>query len=258
MYTLSEENYGLAGPKFIEKLIEEFDENFSPLKKKYNEYLEKLISEVKGKSRAYAGYIALEILTDELVNKYIFNKEITEESYILGKELYRQLPNEKDADLIEKFYEFADSWVMSNHYSFDIMYENSNEPSSQGNSKERYGVFVDNVETMRRKSRFFDPNEMPERVYYILPNVFQNVLLPAFNKDGHDLNYRDIRKKLAERGYIQTEGNRNQVRIKYHNNYIRVIALIPGIKTEKEQQEDNLEIATRELQELYSDLQIIE
>lgn len=258
MYTLAEENYGLAGPRFIEKLLEEFKENFSPLKKKYNEYIEKLISEVKGKSRAYAGYISLEIITDELVNKYIFNKETINESYLLGKEIYSNLPNERDTDLIEKFYEFADSWVMSNHYNFDVIYENSSEPSSQGNSKERYGVFEDNVEKMKRKARFFDPNEMPERVYYILPNVFQNVLLPAFNKDGHDLNYRDIIKKLAAKGYIQTEGNRNQVRIKYHNTYIRAIAFIPGIKTQKEQQEDNMEIATKELKELYSDLQIIE
>ena len=258
MYALAEENYGLAGPKFIEKLNENFSENYSSLKKRHNEYLEKLISEVKGKSRAYAGYVALEIITDELVNKYIFDREITDESYKLGKEVYSNLPNEKDIDLVEKFYEFADSWVMSNHYCFDVIYENSDQASSQGNSKERYGVFVDNEEMMKRKARYFDPTEMPERVYYILPSVFQNTLLAAFNKDGHDLNYRDIIKKLAERGYIQTEGKRNQIRIRYHNNYVRVIAFIPGIKAKNEKEQDDMEMAAEELMSMYSNLNIIE
>jgi uncharacterized protein (DUF927 family) len=162
MYTLSEENYGWAGPKFIENLNNEFNENYTALKDKYNRYMEKLISNVKGKSRAYAGYIALEIIADELVNKYIFNKAITEESYNLGLEVYKNLPNEKDADLVEKFYEFADSWVVSNHYNFDVIYENSNQTASQNYTKERYGIFVDNEEIMNRKAKYFNPNEMPE------------------------------------------------------------------------------------------------
>jgi hypothetical protein len=91
-----------------------------------------------------------------------------------------------------------------------------------------------------------------------LPSVFQNVLLKEFNKDGHDINYRDIIKKLAERGYIQTEGNRNQIRVRYHNNYIRVIAFIPGMKVKKEQEEDDMERAYQELKGMYEGTKLIE
>jgi len=255
MYTLSEENYGVAGPFFIEKLLEEYDENYSKLKQEYNMYQEKLLQEVQGKSRAYAGYVALGIVTDKLVNRYIFKNENADESYKLGVEIYKRMPDEKETDLIEKFYEFADSWVLSNHYCFDSYAENGTQISNS-NSRERYGIYMDYVADARRKVRPKD-SSLPDRVYQIFPSIFQNVLLKEFNKDGHDLNYRDILKRLAEKGYILQEGNRNQVRARYNNTSVRVIAFIPGIKV-KEDEEEAVERAFEELSSLYEKTVLID
>lgn len=257
MYSLSEQNYGVAGPEFITKLIEEYGDNFSKLKDEYNVIQEQLLKDVKGKSRAYAGYIALDIITDKLVNKYLYGDEVSEDSYQIGLEIYQKLPDEKDADLIEKFYEFADSWVASNHYNFDAYSYDYNKLYTQNNSKERYGIFIDNVEASKYTGKFKN-EDTPDRVYQIFPSIFQNILLKEFNRDGHELNYRDVIKKLAEKGYILQEGNRNQIRVRYNKSSVRVIAFIPGQKIKSEEQEEQQEKAIQELTDLYSYLEVIE
>ena len=255
MYTLSEKNFGLAGPYFIQKMMNEYDGKFSLMKEEYTMIQEMLLDNVKGKSRAYAGYVALSVVADRLVNKYIFGNENIDDSYLKGLEIYKMLPDEKDTDVIEKFYEFADSWVSSNHYNFDA-YSNNGELYSQGNNRERYGIFMDYQEEARRKVRPKDPN-LPDRVYQIFPSIFQNVLLKEFNKDGHDLNYRDILKRLAEKGYILQEGNRNQIRARYKNSSVRVIAFIPGIKVQQDEDEA-AEKAFEELQKECENFQIFD
>lgn len=197
MHQVADENYGLAGPLFIQKLIENSD-NLETIKEQYRAIQERLQEETMNKIGSHITAVSLIILADQLVNKYIFEEADEEASYIMGKRIIDNLVTSKEADLVEKAYEYISSWIVSNTGSFD----NSQEYPGNSNNV-RYGLITGGN-------------------YYIFPHILENEL----EKKG--FSYRKVIKGWAERGYIiQDSQGKNQVVKKYKGQCIRFICFLP-------------------------------
>ncbi|AOY74710.1 DUF927 domain-containing protein [Clostridium formicaceticum] len=174
-------NYGVTGPFFIEKLMEDMKPH--ELQDRHKEIQETLmgINENHKKIGSHVSSVAVVILADELMNKWLF-LEKENISIAMGNEILSNLEDMMHTDIVERAYEFIQGWLISNIEQF------------RGNPRrESYGVMEDN--------RFY---------------VFPQILQEALDKQGY--SYKKIIQGLGDRGYIdityEKSGKKRQTVVK--------------------------------------------
>lgn len=194
MYSIIANEYGTAGPYYINKIIEDYrKDNYKELKQKYNEVFEKIKTDTSNDISSYISSVAVVTLADILVSKMLFNEESEEASYKMAKEILDNLDKSKEIDIVDKCYAYISSWIKANHKYFDryktIRNEQEeiddpeNDLKSNSNSKS-LGLYDDNS-------------------YF----VFRYVLEDKLASKGY--SYRTMTRKFAERGYIIPTLNAN-------------------------------------------------
>ena len=163
MHEMTAETFGTAGPEFLRHLI---TENSNELRERYKEIQGKLTNDFPDRLGSHITAVALVTLADELVSKWIFNKEGG--SYDMSCTVMEKLENLEDTDVVQKAYEFIQDWVVSNGTQFT---PDARDP--------RYGVCENDI-------------------YYIFPSILEKVLQDA----GY--NYKKTVWGLAERGLVTT------------------------------------------------------
>ena len=164
MHNIVTMNYGVAGPFFIGKLMEELKPH--QLQDRHKEIQETLMAmnENHKKIGSHVSSVSVVILVEELISKWLFDEADT--SIAMGNEILSNLEDMINTDMVEKAYEFIQGWLISNIEQF------------KGNPRrESYGVMDDN--------RFY---------------VFPQILQEALDKQGY--SYRKIMQGFGDRGYI--------------------------------------------------------
>lgn len=189
MYHIIKDEYGTAGPFFINKVIEEYgDKNYQDLKEKHNEIVDKLTVSTDNDILSYISSVAIVTLADILIGKWLFN-ESEETSMEMAKFILNKLDKSNDIDIVDKCYEYIVSWLKGHHKQFDRV-----KKAASKTEKTELQLNPDNdvVEDSRTTSLgIYD-----EGTYYVLRNVLEDLL----NSRGY--NYYKITKEFANRGYI--------------------------------------------------------
>lgn len=201
IYRVTKTEFGIAGPIFIEKLINEYSDNrYKGLVEEYNFIEEKLNSKVsKNTISSYIQAVASIVLADSLIGRYFFNTDL-ESSINMGVSILEQLPKEDETSDVERAYELICSWLISNDLKFDrqdITYKYDEQKDirkdfeiltnrKEGDTTEKYGLY-------------------DEGYYYIIPNKFIELM------EKNNLSPLAVKKQLAERGYIKTQKDRNRI-----------------------------------------------
>ncbi|SET46294.1 Uncharcterized protein, DUF927 family [Natronincola peptidivorans] len=164
MHSIVTINYGVAGPFFIEKLMEAFKTH--QLQERHKAIQETLmgINENHKKIGSHVSSVAVVILAEELISKWLFHED--DISIAMGNEILSNLEDIINTDMVEKAYEFIQGWLISNIEQF------------RGNPKrESYGVLEENH-------------------FYIFPQILQE----ALEKQGY--SYKKILQGFGDRGYV--------------------------------------------------------
>lgn len=119
MYHIIKDEYGTAGPYFINKVIEEYgDKNYQYLKEKQKEIIEKLTVETDNDILSYISSVAIVTLADILIGKWLFD-EPEEKSIEMAKYILDKLDKSGDIDIVDKCYEYVVAWLKGHHKQFD-------------------------------------------------------------------------------------------------------------------------------------------
>ena len=209
IYKVTKTEYGIAGPIFIERLIEEYAQvDYKRLRKEYE-----AISEILGRKcsngtiSSYIQTIASIVLADCLIGKYFFSTDL-ESSINMGIDILERLPKEDETSDVERAYSLICSWIVGNDLKFDrhdIVYDyDKNEDKRKDkeildrekyDKSEKYGIY-------------------DKGYYYILPHKFNELM------EQNELSPLAVKKQLAESGYIKTQKDKNRVYyevIKFYN-----------------------------------------
>lgn len=210
IYGIIKKQYGTAGRVFINKLIEEYSENeFVNLKNRYSEILEEVKKYTSNDVLPYISSVALIILADELVSKWIFNETDTKDSIQMGINILETLDKSNEIDVVDKCYNYIISWILSSHKSFEEYAENLNYDR----------LDEDLITTYNHKSfGIYDKN-----IYYVLPNILNDKL----ENSGYPT--RKILSEFGKRGYIlttQRDGKiiANSIQKKFRGKNVRMYA----------------------------------
>ncbi|MCC5910044.1 MAG: DUF927 domain-containing protein [Clostridiaceae bacterium] len=171
MHSNSVMNYGMAGPFFIEKLMEKLKPH--QLQQWHKAIQETLMqsNENHKKIASHVSSVAVVVLAEELISNWLFQEE--NNSIAMGNEILSSLEDVMEADIVERAYEFVKGWLLSNIEQF------------RGNPKrESYGVIDDN--------RFY---------------VFPQILQEALDKQG--FSFRKIMQGFEDRSYIDITYEKN-------------------------------------------------
>ncbi|MEG0282302.1 MAG: hypothetical protein RR662_03920, partial [Clostridia bacterium] len=195
MHDIALENYGVAGPIFIDKLLNEYEKEFSKLKEMQKDIQETLSSEAENKVLSHISSVAVVVLADILMNRYIYGIDTTEPSLEMGRNILTLLHTVKEIDIVEKAYEYMQSWILSNDGFFvrDDAYQNSADFLSV------YGLKDGDT-------------------YYVFPNIFNTALEKA------KFNPMKVLKGFVEKGYLETEGTGFQRQKRFRCKRTRFIA----------------------------------
>lgn len=201
IYRVTKTEFGIAGPIFIEKLINEYsDSRYKRLVEEYD-YIEEILDSKVSKNTisSYIQAVASIVLADSLIGRYFFNTDL-ESSINMGISILEQLPKEDETSDVERAYDLICSWIISNDLKFDrqeIKYNYDEQKDirkdfeiltnrKEGDTTEKYGLY-------------------DEGYYYILPNKFIELM------EKNNLSPLAVKKQLAERGCIKTQKDRNRI-----------------------------------------------
>lgn len=166
MHTLVSQNYGHGGPKFIGRLLEELERDKDFLKHLYDDINRELSDEFKDKVGSHISSVSLVAAADLLISRWIFEEE--GDSKAMAKKVLQNLEDEREADVIDRAYDFIKGWILSNDVQFSI------------NAKECFGTKEDKYK------------------YYVFPHVLERALA------NQGYAYRKVLRSLGERGKIET------------------------------------------------------
>lgn len=176
-----QENYGFAGNEFI-KLIEDKEE----LQKIQQHFVNELSDVITYKKQLNAFSIIM--TADYIVSKKIFKDEpITIDDL---KEYVRE-----DTDEAERYYNYLIDQLNINNNKFYKRQDNSNNWITP--SGEIWGKIEQTSEYSKNRSTIG---------YYIYPEVARRIFLEKSE------NWNSIKKKLADKGYIETSNDQNYIR----------------------------------------------
>lgn len=181
-----QENYGFAGKEFI-KLIEDREE----LKKIQQHFVKKLneITEYKKQVNAFSVILT----ADYIVSKKIFNDEP-----ISMEEVKKYI--REDTDETERYYNYLLDQLNINKNKFYKRADNSNEWITPNG--EIWGKIEQTSEFSHNRSTI---------CYYVYPEITRKIFSEASE------NWNSIKKKLADKGYIETskEEQKDTKKIRY-------------------------------------------
>lgn len=187
MHEITSEYYGTAGPEFLRHLIKS---DIAELKNKYKEIQDKLTAQYPDKLGSHISAVALVILADELISKWIFNEEGG--SYEMGCDILESLEDLQETDVVQKAYEYIQDWILANSKQFT---NDAREP--------RYGF-------------------QEENIYYIFPAILEKALKDA------GFSFKKTMWELAKRGLIYSENSdkkRYTVVKKFNNKATRFVMI---------------------------------
>lgn len=228
-HNASKENYGYAGEKFVNYLIDNYSQDdYKEIKDLYSKVQTILEERVKeGIVHTYIQSVSVVIVADILMNR-VFEFGFDEESSIeLGEKILSGLNEEKEIDEVERAKEIMEDFLISNDSKFD---RQKFEPIDSVN----YYKNDDNTpveEKLTTENKFASRYGMYENgVYYIFPTVFNDLMRK--NK----MSPNKIRRGFAERGYILVDefnnrftvvkfykgGNRRMIGYKLENEPVKI------------------------------------
>ncbi len=196
MYSIISEQYGTAGPYYINKIIENYkQDDYKELKQKYNEVFEKIKADTSNDISSYISSVAVVTLADILISKMLFNEESEEPSYKMAREILEKLDKSKDIDVVDKCYTYISSWIKANHRNFDEHKPDLWDESNYINQDPKDDLRTKNIS---KSLGLYEDNS-----YF----VFRYALEDKLTSKGY--SYRTMVKKFAERGYITSTKNAN-------------------------------------------------
>ncbi len=183
MHRFTVKNYGLAGRKYIKYIIENIVNTKSTLIDDLYDYFCTKLEESKEENiSSHIASVSIICVADYLSNMILFDVDDVEETLLFGKRILSKLDTQKEADIVDKAYEYIKSWILVNINYFSPL----------------------------SKNQIYGTHEKIDDVLYFLvqPSVLQQELI----KQG--FNYKKTMKGFNERGYILTEisQKRNTVR----------------------------------------------
>ena len=198
MYGIIEEQYGTAGPVFIQKIVDEYSKNdYQDLKNKYHELEEKIKNMNINDIHSYVTSVSLVTLADILISDWLFDEKDETDSMNMATDILKNLANSKDIDITDKCYQYIVSWIVGNHKSFDTY------KTTQTNYEKNYATLNpadDLVETNRTQKSF---GIYDKGVYYVLRHILEDKL------ESKGYSYRKIVSEFGKRGYIKPTKDRN-------------------------------------------------
>lgn len=165
MHTLVSKSYGHGGAKFIKRLTEELNGNSDFLRKLYEGILSELSDEYQEKVGSHISSVSVVAAADVLISRWIF--EDRGDSVSMAKKVLDNLEDEREADVVDRAYDFIKGWILSNDNQFSI------------NAKERFGF-------KEEKGK-----------YYVFPHILER----ALTDQGY--SYRKILRSRGDRGKIE-------------------------------------------------------
>ncbi|MEW8997917.1 MAG: DUF927 domain-containing protein [Thermoanaerobacter sp.] len=187
VHEITSEIFGTAGPEFLRHLIKS---DMAELKDKHKEIQDKLTTQYPDKLGSHISAVALVILADEIVSKWIFGKEGG--SYEMGCSILESLEDLQETDVVQKAYEYIQDWILANSKQFT---NDAREP--------RYGF-------------------QEENIYYIFPAILEKALKDA------GFSFKKTMWELAKRGLIYSENSdkkRYTVVKKFNNKATRFVMI---------------------------------
>lgn len=219
MYSIVDKNYGLAGPRFLELLINEYSQNdYEELKKMYDKVLDNLKQSCSNDILSYITSVSIVSVADKLISKWFFDEENDEEAYQMARTILDNLDNSKDIDIVDKCFEYISSWIIGNHKCFD-KYKRTERDYEETDLKMHPENDLENSDSSRKTYGLYNNG-----VYYVLRYILEDKL----NEKG--FSYRKIVSEFGKRGYIQTEKNEygqiisNTIQKKYRGMNTRFFA----------------------------------
>ena len=217
IYDFTKENYGLAGPYFINKLIENYStDNYQWIKDKFDETKTTIKKKYNGLDFAKISSIALIAVADILFRKIFLNKS-EESTFEMLDEIVPNIMESNSKDLVDYAYSYIGDWILANDGRFHrILFKE--ESITNDNVNELHVNTSDLVKT--ESYGVYDKG-----VFYIWPSKFEEVLQKAgYNSDK-------VMRGFKERNYIVTEDSNSYTTKVYYNGCDREFI---GIKLESE------------------------
>ncbi len=225
MYHIIKDEYGTAGPFFIDKVIKEYgDNNYHDLKEKHNEIVDKLTVSTSNDILSYISSVAIVTLADILIGKWLFN-ESEETSIEMAQFILEKLDKSNDIDIVDKCYEYIVSWLKGHHKQFDRVKKSLTKA-------EKTELELNPENDVVEDSRTTSLGIYNEGTYYVLRNVLEDLL------KSRGYSYYKITKEFANRGYIiPKKGEDGQIisvstEKKFRGSNVRMFEF-PIFKTEK-------------------------
>ena len=194
MYEIIEKNYGVAGPAFIEKLVENYKKNnYEELKELYNKILQNLKQSCNNDILSYITSVSIVSVADKLISKWFFGEENDNETYRMARIILDNLDNSKDIDIVDKCYEYISSWIIGNHKSFDTYKRTEQDYEKTDLRMHPENDLVDG-DKIRKSYGIYN-----QGVYYLLRYVLEDKL------NDRGFSYRKTVSEFGKRGYIQVQ-----------------------------------------------------
>lgn len=204
IYSLSEEHHGQAGPAFIQRLIQESENNYTEIIAARDALVSALKQQFPEHFSVHIDNVALVAIADCLYSQWLLNipqKQAEQESYVLACAVMAELPTERQISDVERGWDFIQNWLAANDGRFD-------KPMNETKVTPSYG-FKDDTGTC------------------VYPEFLTNALKDAgFSPDK-------LIREFANKNRIvyEMEGNtrRTRIQIRYKGKKTRVIK-IPDIQ----------------------------
>lgn len=210
MYEFTEQNYGMAGKKFLNLIIDDYAENdYLELKKLYVIVKNKLKAICPKINFAQLSYIGLVTLTDILIGRYFFNTDINS-SLEMAKSITENISSKENKDNVDHAYKSICDWILSNRQSF--------EKFNYVRQKENSNKVMQNIVSNPKGSVSLGVVE--DGLYYIWVSKFDAKLQQLGFNSGK------IKQGFQDRGYIVTDSKSKYTKkLLYNGNNVEFIAL---------------------------------
>lgn len=210
MYEFTDKNYGMAGKKFLDLIIEDYSENdykelnllYDTVKRKIQEICPKI-------NFAQLSYIGLVTLVDILIGRYFFNTDMNS-SFEMAKSITENIYTTESKDNIDNAYKSICDWVLSNRLSFEtIKYVRETEDSQ---------IAMQNIISHQKGSTSL--GVVDDGLYYIWESKFDAKLQQL------NFNPGKIKQGFKDRGYMITDSKNTFTKeLLYNGNKVDFIAL---------------------------------
>ncbi len=166
-------SYGHAGPEFIRRVIGRTGASIKELQAQFAGLLKGVYGEDRLSSHISA--VAIVAAADSYISEWLYNTEqgqAFDDALDMALKIAEVLEDSKEADVIDRAYEFVSGWVLSNGAQFT---DEARPP--------RFG-FVDEIYSDR---------------YYIFPQVLRH----ALEREG--FSYRQVMRGFRDKELIKTD-----------------------------------------------------